>query len=107
MEKQAGSGGGNARVAEALTRRWWPLRSRATMRTTLPAVCVVAAVTAAAILLTAGGWGSSPNEMATSSFFDGTLPYKQYTYYFSTLLHQYFSANKQCFSLEQINISGS
>ncbi|EES06663.1 galactoside 2-alpha-L-fucosyltransferase [Sorghum bicolor] len=94
MEKQAGSGGGKAAgVAaakqqrssaavfshaaaaelrlEAITRRWWPLRSRTTMRT----VCVVAvAVTAAAIVLTAGGWASSPNEMPTSSFFDGSDP---------------------------------
>jgi len=78
MEKQAGSVGGKARVAEAVTRRWWPLRSRATMMRTLPAVCVVAAVTAAAVVLTTGGWGSSPNEMPTSSFFDGTLHYKQH-----------------------------
>jgi hypothetical protein len=54
------------------------IRSRATTRTTLPAICVVAAVTAAAIVLTAGGWGSSPNEMPTSSFFDGTPHYKQH-----------------------------
>lgn len=98
MDTLAGSGGGKARVVaeakqqrsssaavpsvlshaaselrlEALTRGRRPLRiCRATTRRTLPAVCVVAAVAAAAFVLTAGWW-SSPNEMPDSWFFDGT-----------------------------------